>query len=40
MSDCRLGVSTVNYPDPDPDAMALHDLQPKSLENNLPFEVY
>ena len=25
MSDCRFGVSPVNYPDPDPDAQLLSD---------------
>ena len=24
MSDCRFGVSPVNYPDPDPDTVAAH----------------
>ena len=25
MSDCRFGVSPVNYPDPDPDPVVLYD---------------
>ena len=27
MSDCRFGVSPVNYPDPDPDSLALIELR-------------
>ena len=29
MSDCRFGVSPVNYPDPDPDPNLLTDLEVK-----------
>ena len=28
MSDCRFGVSPVNYPDPDPDPMSLMKVNP------------
>ena len=28
MSDCRFGVSPVNYPDPDPDPDTQHALRP------------
>ena len=31
MSDCRFGVSPVNYPDPDPDAFIMQMLPPAPI---------
>ena len=35
MSDCRFGVSPVNYPDPDPDPASCQSMAHKAIYVNL-----
>ena len=40
MSDCRFGVSPVNYPDPDPDQGSLEEITPYATSLRRRFFVY